>query len=365
MPICFDPFVTPLLSLKNRLVLAPMTTYSSHENGVIRDTELTYLERRAKAGFGMTMTAACYVHKTGHAFPGQWAASDDSFLPSLKSVADGIHRGSSFAVLQIHHGGRACSARLCGEVLSASDIPIERPNAETPRAMTEDEIQTMIRAFADAARRGRDAGFDGIEIHGANTYLLQQFVSPHSNRRNDVWGQDRLKFSREVVAAVLEAVGPGYPVGYRFSPEEKETPGIRLPDTLGLIDMLCQFPLAWLHISLSDFRQTSLVGDYTEPTLELVARAIAGRLPLIGVGSIKTREDADACLELGADLVAVGRAAIIEPDWPTAIREGHPRRQKFPKENAERDLVLPAGLVNRVLNAPGWFEVEEEAVATP
>lgn len=352
------------MSLDNRLVLAPMTTYSSHENGEIRDTELAYLERRAAAGFGMTMTAACYVHKTGHAFPGQWAASDDRFLPSLKAVAEAIHRGGSFAVLQIHHGGRACSASLCGEVLSASDVPAERPNAETPRSMNHGEIETMIRSFAEAARRGRDAGFDGIEIHGANTYLLQQFVSPHSNRRTDEWGRDRLKFSREVVGAVLAAVGPDYPVGYRLSPEEKEVPGIRLPDTLALIEMLCQFPLAWLHISLSDLRQSSLVGDFTEPTLELVAKAIAKRIPLIGVGSVKTREDADACLAMGADLVAVGRAAIIEPDWPRVVRDGLSRRLKFPRQGAERDLVLPAGLANRVLSVPGWFEIEEEVPLT-
>ena len=130
--------------------------------------------------------------------------------------------------------------------------------------------------------------------------------------------------------------------------------------------MLCQFPLAWLHISLSDFRQSSLIGDFNEPTLELVARAIAKRIPLIGVGSVKTRENADACLAMGADLVAVGRAAIIEPDWPQVVRNGLSRRLKFPRQRAEQDLVLPAGLVNRVLSVPGWFEVEDEAsLATP
>lgn len=346
--------------MRNRLVVAPMTTYSSHEDGRIRDSELDYLRRRS-VGFAMVMTAACYVHKSGHAFQGQWRCDADDAIPFLAATARAIKDEGAAAVLQIHHGGRQCRAALTGETpWSASAIAAERPNAETPRAMTEDEIETAIAAFANAAQRAEQAGFDGVEIHGANTYLIQQFVSPHSNRREDAWGRDRLKFSLALTEAVLQKVSPRFAVGYRFSPEEPETPGIRWSDTERLIDALCEHRLDWLHVSLRDYRQASIVGDYDEPTLLRVARTINGRTPLIGVGSIKTAEDAEAALAMGADLVALGRVAISEPEWPQRVAAGEPVRTTVPARNARDLLTLPEGLESRIYEVKGWFDVEDD-----
>jgi len=358
----FLPFTLPGgQSLKNRLVLAPMTTYSSFDDGVIRPEEVEFLKSRAEDGFGMVMTAACYVHPSGKAFDGQWACSDDRFLPSLKSAADGIHDGGAFAVLQIHHGGRQSPGRLCGGTsLSASAIPAERENAETPRSMTIAEIEEIIDAFGSAARRAKDAGFDGVEIHGANTYLLQQFVSPHSNRREDEYGQDRLLFSKRVVESVLSSVGPNFPVGYRYSPEEIETPGIRWPDTHDLIELLLGFPLAWHHISLKDYKVPSLVGDFDEPVLKRVRRLIGNRAPLISVGAVNTLADAEAALE-DSELVAVARAAITDPNYVRKLMQGEKPNLAFPRSGAKESLNLPEGLVNRILGAPGWLPAEEPA----
>lgn len=358
----FDPFVLPAGQvLRNRLILAPMTTYSSYEDGTIRETEIEYLRRRAAGGFGMVMTAACYVHGSGQAFKGQWSCADDRFLPSLRSVAEAIGAEGAFSVLQIHHGGRQCPSELCGgQPWSASAVPSERPNAEVPRPMTDADIETVVQAFACAARRAHEAGFDGVEIHGANTYLLQQFVSPHSNRRDDRWGQDHLAFPLAVTDAVLGAVPTGYPIGYRFSPEEAETPGIRWSDTARLIDALCARPLAFLHVSLRDHRAPSLNGEFDEPTLRRVGRQIAGRLPLIGVGGVKELADAQRVLDSGADLVAIGRVGISDPEWPRHAQAGEAIRTKVPARDAERVLTIPAGLAARIATVPGWFEVEEE-----
>ncbi|MEQ1823716.1 MAG: NADH-dependent flavin oxidoreductase [Fimbriimonadaceae bacterium] len=343
------------LRLRNRLVVAPMTTYSSLENGNISPDELPYLARRAEGGFGMVMTAACAVHPRGKAFDGQWACWSDEFLDSLTSAAQAIKSHGAAAVLQIHHGGRQCPSRLCGGTpLSASAIPAERPNAETPAAMTEAEIEETIAAFAKAAIRAKLAGFDGVETHGANTYLLQQFVSPHSNRREDMWGDDRLRFPLAVTDAVVNAV-PDYPVGYRFSPEELETPGIRLDQTEELLNELCKRPLAWLHISLRDFRQESAHGSVSGPILAHLHRVIAGRLPFIGVGAVKSLANAQECLETGCELVAVGRGAIYEPDF---AKSANPRTQ-IPAEGAAEKLVLPSALATKIYNTPGWFDVEE------
>jgi 2,4-dienoyl-CoA reductase-like NADH-dependent reductase (Old Yellow Enzyme family) len=355
----FTPFTLPNgQTLKNRLVLAPMTTYSSFEDGHIKPTELAFLKNRAEDGFGMVMTAACYVHPSGKAFDGQWACSDDRFLPSLESAANAIHQGGSFAVLQIHHGGRQCPGRLCGGTpLSASAIPNDRPNAETPRAMTIGEIQEVILSFAKAALRAKEAGFDGVEIHGANTYLLQQFVSPHSNRREDEYGRDRLLFPRQVVDEVLAMVGPNFPVGYRFSPEELETPGIRWDDTSSLIDMLMSFPLSWLHVSLRDYIVASLNGDFDEPVLAKVRRQIGNRVPVISVGSVNTLADAEGALK-DSDLVAVARAAITDPEYVRKLLTGQSPNLTFPRENAEEKLTLPVGLADKIRSTPGWFPME-------
>lgn len=353
----FTPFQLPRLTLKNRLVVAPMTTYSSLPDGQIHPDELDYLHRRAAAGYGMVMTAACYVHKSGHAFEGQWSCADDSTLTSLHAAAEAIRSGGAAACLQIHHGGRRAPSRLCGRPLSASAIPSEIAGAETPFAMTEVEIEEMIAAFGQAARRAREAGFDAVEIHGANTYLLQQFVSPHSNRREDRWGMDRLLFSTEVVDRVRAAVGPSFPVGYRFSPEENETPGIRLSDTFDLIERLAERGLDWLHISLRDYRQGSF-HDGDEPLLKRVSLAIGGRVPFIGVGSVRLTSDAEACLTGGADLVAIGRAAISEPEWPHCALAEQPPRLTIDASLGRNELTLPEGLWNKILAVEGWFEVE-------
>lgn len=343
---------------RNRLVVAPMTTYSSHPDGTLHEDEIDYLRVRSR-GYGAVMTAACCVHPRGKAFDGQWACWDDRFLPSLRSAANAIQCEGAAAVLQIHHGGRQCPSRLCGgPPLSASAVPAERPNAETPVAMSPDEIEETISAFASAALRAKMAGFDGVEIHGANTYLLQQFVSPHSNRREDDYGLDPFLFSWRIASEVRAAVGPHFAVGYRFSPEETETPGIRLPQTWELLDRLLDVPLDWLHISLRDFRGPSLLDPSSDPVQPMIARYIAGRTAFVGVGGVKNARDALQCLEAGADLVAIGRAAITDPDWALKALDGEEPTLVVPAEGAREKLTLPAGLTNKIYGVPGWFPVE-------
>lgn len=350
------PFTLNSLDLPNRWVLAPMTTYSSRPDGVVNDDELPYFKSRAEAGFGLVLSPACYVHPSGHAFDGQWSCADDRYLDSLRSVADAMHAGGAKAVLQIHHGGRQCPSRLCGGISwSASAIPSERPNAETPREIAEPEIETIIQCFADAARRGEQAGFDAIEIHGANTYLIQQFVSPHSNRRQDKWGQDRLLFSREIVRACKAACQ--IPVGYRLSPEEPETPGIRLGDTFPLIEMLIEEGVAWIDVSLREFNQSSLHDPESIPVLKQITDRVAGRVPIMAGGAVLTAANADECLALGADLVYVGRGAIMDRDFLATIGTGNPIPAEIPATEAAKALTLPAGLEQKIYSTPGWFPI--------
>lgn len=334
-----------------------MTTYSSQPDGVIADDELPYLERRAAGGFGAIITAACCVYPSGWAFRGQWQCSDDRYLDSLSRACAAIHRGGAKAILQIHHGGRQCPAELCGgQPVSASSVAADRPNAAVPRALTEPEIADIIAAFAAAARRAREAGYDGVEIHGANTYLLQQFVSPHSNRRVDAWGHDRLKFPLAVTDAVLEAV-PGFSVGYRFSPEEPESPGIRIEDTEGLLDALARRPLDYLHVSLRRYDQSSIHDAFPESTTARLRACIPNAIPFVSSGGVRQAEDLPAALA-DAEITVVGRAGISDPEWIRHVEAGQPCRDRLPAECFAEVCTIPAGLAAKIESVPGWFEFE-------
>ncbi len=360
----FDSFQLPVsgVTLPNRLALAPMTTYSSHEDGTITDEEVAYLRRRAAGGFGTIITAACYVERVGQGFVGQWACDDDRHLTSLQRAAQAIKEEGAVALLQIHDAGRMSDPRVIEWTpRSASNVRAERPNLLQPRPMSQDEIMGSIAAFAAAARRAVQAGFDGVEIHGANTYLLQQFFSPHSNRREDDWGGDlerRMRFPLAVANAVRRAVGNDVVVGYRFSPEEVEEPGITTAETLSLVDSLCELDLDYLHLSLRDFRMGSMRDESdTRSRLKLVAERIDGRVPLMGVGSVWTGGDAEEALSLGASLVAVGRAALTEPEWPSRVREGKPIRACVSPVDGETSAGLPPPLYQKILATPGWVPV--------
>jgi 2,4-dienoyl-CoA reductase-like NADH-dependent reductase (Old Yellow Enzyme family) len=355
-----QPFEQGTLRLPNRLALAPMTTYSSQPNGEISLDELPYLQRRAEGGIGMIITAACYVHESGHAFRGQWGCHSDDMLASLRSVADAIRAGGGKSYLQIHHGGRQCPPDLTGgECISASAVPYPREGAATPREMTLGEIERTMDDFAAAALRAKQAGYDGVEIHGANTYLLQQFVSPQSNHRTDAYSPDSFRFCTELTKRVLDAVGPDFPVGYRFSPEETDEPGIRLDRTAALLEELIPLGLAFFHISLRHYAQPSLHDEQSEPVLQTIANQIKGRVPLIGVGGVRSLEDALACMKLGADLVAVGRVAVSEPDFGKKLASGETIRTKLPKEDFAESHSVPRGLTDKIFAVPGWFELED------
>ncbi|OIK57534.1 NADH-dependent flavin oxidoreductase, partial [Oenococcus oeni] len=265
------------------------------------------------------------VSESGKGFEGQLSITDDRFLPGLTKMASAMKQGGAKAILQIFHAGRMSNSKVLRgtQAVSASAVAAERPNAETPRELTNPEIEQIIDDFGEATRRAIQAGFDGIELHGANTYLLQQFFSPHSNRRTDKWGgnvQKRMTFALEVIkrvhSVVTQYAKEPFIVGYRISPEEIETPGIRLADTMQFIDVLADQPIDYLHISMGYVWRTSLNDETdTEPIILKIKRQIHNRLPLISVGSVEQPADAEKVLDAGIDFVAIGRELLREPNW--------------------------------------------------
>lgn len=272
-------------------------------------------------------------------------------------------------MLQIFHGGRECPPELVpnGETVSASAVA-SKGSQITPRALSENEVEDIILSFGEATRRAIEAGFDGVEIHGANGYLIQQFFSPHSNRREDRFGgslEKRLTFPLEVVDEVQRVVKAhakeNFIVGYRFSPEEETTPGITMTDTLQLVDAMSDKKLDYLHVSLMDFWSKPRRGvENTKPRIEYLLEKINGGVPLIGVGSIHTAEEAVKALNAGVQMIALGRELLMEPDWVQKVQEGKESEvvTTLSKKNQAK-LVIPDPLWQAIINTPGWLPVED------
>ena len=175
--------------LSNRFVIAPLTTNASHDDGTAAENELEFVRRRAAGGYGAMISSAAYVEQDGRSWQGIGAAHE-GHLPSLRRLAEAMRAAGSLAILQIYDGGRIAKPELIGDgrMRAPSAVASLRPGAKTPRAMTGDEVKNLIASFGAAASLARKAGFDGVEIHGANHYTVHQFFSPRANHRGDHWG---------------------------------------------------------------------------------------------------------------------------------------------------------------------------------
>jgi len=317
--------------LKNRLLMAPMTTCTGFYDGTVTSELVEYYRDRA-GSIGTVIVECCFIDPKGPAFPGAIAIDSDNKIPGLAKIAHAIKTEGSKAILQIYHGGRMVEPELIGgrTPVAPSAIAAPREGATTPQALTAEEVEVMITKFGDAVNRAIKAGFDGVEIHGANTYLIQQFYSPNSNQRDDEWGgsrDNRARFPLEVLEITHKMVerfaDSSFIIGYRFSPEEIEVPGIRFDDTLYLLEKLAARGLDYVHFSVGQLLRSSIV-DREDPTplitKYLAARsATLARVPVIGVGGVVNKADAEMALESGYDLVAIGKACIAYPDWADRI----------------------------------------------
>lgn len=319
------------VEVRNRFVLAPLTHTSSNDDGTISDIELPYIEKRSK-DVGIAINAASNVNDVGKAFPGQPSVAHDSDIEGLKELAQVMKKNGAKAIVQIHHGGAQALPELTpdGDVVAPSAISLKsfgQQEEHDAREMTAEEIEQTIRDFGEATRRAIEAGFDGVEIHGANHYLIHQFVSPYYNRRNDVWA-DNYKFPVAVIDEVVKAkkahANDDFIIGYRLSPEEAESPGISMEITEELIHQIANKPLDYIHVSLMDVNSVTREGKYKgENGLKLIHQWINGRMPLIGIGSVFTAEDAlNAVENIGVEFVALGREILLDYDFVAKIKEG-------------------------------------------
>lgn len=301
-------------AMKNRFALAPLTNWQSHADGVLSDDEFRWLTMRAKGGFGLTMTCAAHVQRAGQGFPGQLGVFGDQHVAGLARLAQAIKAEGSVAVVQLHHAGMRSPKDLIGE---APHCPSD--DAETgARALSTGEVEQLVEDFVAAAHRAERAGFDGVEIHGAHGYILAQFLSPETNRREDRYGgspANRARVVKEVIEGVRARCRADFSLGLRLSPERF---GLQLTEIRDLAaELLREGRLDYLDMSLWDYAKEpaeealkgrSLMSYFTELP--------RGRTRLGCAGKIMSGGDVRACLERGMDFVFLGRAAILHHDYP-------------------------------------------------
>ncbi|MET3840117.1 flavin oxidoreductase [Bradyrhizobium sp. OAE829] len=363
-------------AMANRFAIAPLTTDSSHEEGTATEHELEFVRRRVASGFGATISSATYVEQNGRSWQGT-GATHDGHLPGLRRLAEAMHATGGLAILQIYDGGRIAKPELIGEqcLRAPSAVASLRPGAKTPRAMTSDEVGSLIASFREAASLARKAGFDGVEIHGANHYAIHQFFSPRANHRVDHWGgtlSKRMNFPLAVAQAVRDVLGPKLIAGFRVTPFEAEPDGYTLEDAKLLCNELARLDLDYISISLDDYRKSRPQREtrvYNGPVEENCApaenpitefaRIIAGRSAVMASGGIKTCKDAEGAIAMGADLVAVGRAVVVDPEWLSKVRSKNEASiiAGLPKDEREiaKALSIPPRMVEYLLSRPGWI----------
>lgn len=355
------------ITLRNRIVMAPMTTWSGNPDGTVADVELDWMRARVK-GVGLALTACTHVQANGIGFSDEFASFDDRFLPGLTQLATAAKSGGAVALLQIFHAGNKAVPALIpgGVVVSASAVPTEATPfsaSVTPKALSHEQILETIAAFGEATRRAITAGFDGIELHGAHGFLIQNFLSPYFNKRTDQWGgslENRMRFALAVVAEVKRVAataGRPFVVGYRISPEEPSEGGLRIAEALALTDRLVEAGVSYIHASLADVLNANPLDATDDTTIatRFVDR-VAGRVPVIAAGAIRKPEQAEQALATGLALVAVGQGLVMNPDWVELARTGKAAQIETTLDLAEAPaLAIPAKLAGFIGILTGWF----------
>ena len=333
MPSLFDPLDLGALRLDNRIVMAPLTRQRAGEDGVPTDLHAEHYAQRASAGLVVTEGAFPSFHS--RAFPGQTGIADDTQTQGWRAVAQAVHEAGGHVFIQIMHGGRMCHPDLLrgaepeAPSAIAPGVPVRGFSGKTdgpvPRALGTEELPRVVAEFADAARRAVEAGLDGVEVHGANGYLLHEFLAPSSNTRQDAYGgspENRARLAVEVVRAVAEAIGPER-TALRISPEHN-VQGTVEEDRA---DVLATYEALLAGIADLDLAYLSVL--HREVDGDLVAHLRESfRGPMVlnsGFSEITGLEEARRIVETGlADATAVGRELIANPDLVRRWREGLP-----------------------------------------
>jgi len=335
LTMLFHPINIGIMELKNRLTQAPMYVGMSDTDGSITERETAFYSARAKGGFALIRPGSVSIHPFGQSLPNCPAISDDKYISGWKKLAKAVHAyGAKLAPQLLHAGNKAIPELIGAQPLGPSPISyplsLGLPSAwaDTPIAkeLTEDEIEKIVEAYGEAARRARDAGCDAIEIHGGHGYGLAQFMSPAENKRTDKYGggiEGRLRFPLDVVKRIRARAGD-FPIIFRMSGDEM-IPGGRTIEESQLVAWL----LAGAGVDCIDISRGSIAHSvhWTVPPLDVQHAAWITQhtqlvkevvdIPIMATGRITDPHMAEFILQSGkADLISLGRASLVDPEFP-------------------------------------------------
>ena len=335
------------------LAVAPLTLFGSNPDGSVSDEEREYLKLRA-TNIGLYILGATAVSQEGIAFATQPRALSDKDIPANKERVKIVKSQGALAINQIHHGGCYANKKNSGVQVMAVSSEVANKELES-KGMLNDEtkctelngedIQRIINDFARATEISLKAGYDGIEIHGANNFILQQFYSGYYNKRNDEWGgslEKRMRFPLEVVDACCKIRDkynkPEFIIGYRLSPEEPFENGITMTETLALVKALVKKPIQYIHISQDNFFQKVRRGEgIGVERLKVIHKETKGKVALIGVGGLYSYKDFNKALKSEfVDFIGTGRASMLNKDLGVLLKE-----QREKEINLRLDPVHP------------------------
>jgi len=325
----WEPFQIGRMELRNRIVMAPVTTQYGSEEGYVTERTKGHYETRARGGAGLLIVEATFVHPRGQAFANQLGISDDKFVPGLSQLVQAIHRHGAKVGIQLHHGGVQAKQELTG-MQPVGPSPLASPKGMQPEELTVDQIAGLVTAFATAAFRAKQAGFDGVEIHGAHSYLVDQFLSRSSNKRQDAYGgnlSNRARFLIEIIKAAKGAAGSDYPVWCRINGKEYGLEeGTSLEEAQEIARMAQQAGACAIHVSAyGPSTPTNLTTPTFVPAIiadlaEGVKKAVT--VPVIAVGRITPEAGESILAAGGADLIAIGKGLLADPELPNKVASG-------------------------------------------
>ncbi|MBI9047095.1 MAG: NADH:flavin oxidoreductase [Anaerolineaceae bacterium] len=321
------------LTINNRLVRSATAECMADETGKPTTNLHAYLKKLAEGGVGLIITGHMYVHPGGKAHPEMTGIYSDDITPDLAELTKTIHDAGGKVVAQINHGGMNCARKSVADPVTASDFEadfIKRP----ARAMTPAEVEEVIDAFGQAARRAKEAGFDGVQIHAAHGYLNSQFLSPLINKRTDRWGgsaEKRMNLLRDISQAIRDQVGPDYLVMIKLGLEDGVEGGLPLDEGLKVVAKLTGMGIDAVEISggigggeIQIIRKGVKVSQNEAYFLDWAEKARQlTKLPILLVGGLRSKAAMEEVLTDGyADFISLCRPLICEPDLPVRMRDG-------------------------------------------
>lgn len=380
MNLKYESLFTPITfpnggKIETRFAMAPMVAEGSSYEGQVGKDDLNYFERRAETA-SMLITGATNVGPHGNAFGYGLGIQTDAHLPGMKQLAETMKAKGAKAILQLFHPGRQARYTYQDEGVVYGPSSKQFEFLDYPvTGFTTQAVADYVQYFADAAERAIKAGFDGIEIHGANHYLLQQFFSSLSNERDDEWGGSREKRAAFPLAVVqaIQAVArrmasKDFIIGYRLSPEEihGDVVGYTFDDALYLIDQVVGLGVDYIHVSQfgpSGYKQKARLGEHQGEVInQVVHDLLKGRAKLIGAGDLTSPDKLLDALNY-VDLVAMGSAAIVEPDMMQKLKSGQEATISLDITGRMAELALPEHFNKMVGALKGSGSVPPETIA--